>query len=67
MTIDFPLTARRDARAARRFFKESVKLHDTPERVYIDKSGANKAGLKLLNEEHQYWVSDMNISEFNPT
>ena len=53
MTIDFLLTARRDARAARRFFKKSVKLHGTPEMVNIDKSGANQAGLKLVNEEHQ--------------
>ena len=42
MTIDFLLTARGDARAARRFFKKSVKRHGIPEMVNIDKSGATK-------------------------
>lgn len=53
MSVDFLLTAKRDAQAALRFFKKSVKLHGTPELVNIDKSGANKAGLNLLNEEQE--------------
>jgi len=40
---DFLLTARRDEAAARRFFERATDLHDVPEKVTIDKSGANTA------------------------
>src|ERR1035438_6283296 len=45
-TVDFLLTAKRDRRAARRFFTRAVKNNRLPEIVNIDKSGANKAGIK---------------------
>jgi transposase-like protein len=40
-TVDFLLTAKRDEAAARRFFERAIDLHDVPEKVTIDKSGAN--------------------------
>ena len=40
-TVDFLLTARRDEAAARRFFEQAINLHDVPEKITIDKSGAN--------------------------
>ena len=43
-TVDFLLTARRDEAAARRFFEQAINLHDVPEKITIDKSGANTAG-----------------------
>ena len=48
-TLDFMLSERRDAAAARRFFKRAVGTNGVPERIAIDKSGANLAGLQSLN------------------
>ena len=50
-TIDFLLTATRDRKAARRFFKKAIKRNGKPSLVNIDQSGANTAGLKLVNHE----------------
>jgi putative transposase len=50
-TVDFLLTARRDKKAALRFFKKAVGQHGLPEKVTIDKSGANTAALEALQEE----------------
>jgi putative transposase len=51
-TVDFLLTAKRDARAARRFFTRAVKNSRLLEIVNIDKSGANKAGIREYNAKH---------------
>jgi len=48
-TIDFLLTAKRDAAAALRFFRKAIRHHCEPEVVTIDKSGANTAALAELN------------------
>ena len=48
-TLDFMLSERRDTAAARRFFKRAVGTNGVPERIAIDKSGANLAGLQSLN------------------
>lgn len=48
-TVDFLLTARRDAAAALRFFRKAIRHHGEPEVVTIDKSGANTAALATLN------------------
>lgn len=50
-TVDFLLTARRDEAAARRFFERAISLHDLPEKITIDKSGANTAAVKGLIED----------------
>ncbi len=47
-TVDFLLAARRDVAAARRFFKRAIDLHDVPEKITIDKSGANTAAVRGL-------------------
>ena len=47
-TVDFLLTARRDEAAARRFFAQAIDAHDAPEKVTIDKSGANTAAVQSL-------------------
>ena len=44
-TVDFLLTARRDKAAARRFLERAIGLHDVPQRITIDKSGANTAAI----------------------
>lgn len=48
-TLDFMLFAKRDKVAARRFFKRAISTNGTPDRVAIDKSGANLAGLQAVN------------------
>lgn len=48
-TFDFMLSERRDFAAARRFFKKAITANGVPERVVIDKSGANLAGLQAVN------------------
>jgi transposase-like protein len=48
-TIDFLLTAKRDAAAALRFFRKAIRHQGEPEVVTIDKSGANTAALTTLN------------------
>jgi len=50
-TVDFLLTARRDKKAALRFLKKATRQHGLPEKVTIDKSGANTAALEALQEE----------------
>ena len=50
-TIDFLLTAHRDKKAARRFLKKAIRQHGLPDKVTIDKSGANTAALDALQEE----------------
>ena len=48
-TIDFLLTAKRDAAAALRFFRKAIRQHGEPEVMTIDKSGANTAALATVN------------------
>jgi transposase-like protein len=47
-TVDFLLAAHRDVAAARRFFERAINLHDVPEKITIDKSGANTAAVRGL-------------------
>ena len=48
-TVDFLLTARRDKAAAVRFFEKAMKASGVPEKVTMDKSGANKAAMEEIN------------------
>jgi len=48
-TVDFLLTARRDKAAALRFFDKAMKASGAPEKVTLDKSGANKAAVDEIN------------------
>jgi len=48
-TVDFLLTAKRDKAAAMRFFDKAMQDHDVPEKVTMDKSGANKAAMDEIN------------------
>ena len=48
-TVDFLLTAKRDKAAALRFFEKAMKASGAPEKVTMDKSGANKAAMDDIN------------------
>ena len=50
-TIDFLLRAKRDASAAKAFFKKAIKHNGRPEKVTVDKSGSNKAALDYCNRD----------------
>ncbi len=49
-TVDFMFSAKRDRKAAWRFFKKAIGSSGLPHTVTIDKSGANNAALEQLNE-----------------
>jgi len=49
-TIDF-LCAHRDYAAARRFFERAIELHGVPEKITIDKSGANTAAIEGMRAD----------------
>jgi len=48
-TIDFLLSAKRNRKAALKFFKKAIRSNGSPHTVTIDKSGANNAALESLN------------------
>jgi transposase-like protein len=50
-TVDFLLTAKRDRAAARRFLEQAINLHDVPEKITIDKSGANTAAIESVKAD----------------
>ena len=62
-TVDFLLTAKRDKAATRRFFERVINLRGVPQKITIDKSGANtsaigsaKAGARvdILMRQYKY-------------
>ena len=48
-TVDFMLSEKRDEPAARQFFIKAIGSSGIPEKVTMDKSGSNKAGLNSVN------------------
>ena len=49
--FDFLLRANRDHAAARSFFERAIGLHGVPEKITIDKSGANTAAILSLKDD----------------
>jgi transposase-like protein len=50
-TVDFLLTAKRDVAAARRFLERAIDLSGLPDKITIDKSGANTAALQSIQTD----------------
>ncbi|MDM0110233.1 IS6 family transposase [Variovorax sp. J22R24] len=50
-TIDVLLRAKRDCAAARRFLERAIDLNGVPEKITIDKSGANTAAILSVNDD----------------
>jgi putative transposase len=49
--VDFLLTARRDLAAERCYLERAINLHGLLEKITIDKSGANTAGIRSVNDD----------------
>ena len=49
-TIDFHIRKKRDTQAAKSFFRKAIRENGKPEKINIDKSGANKAALDAINQ-----------------
>jgi putative transposase len=45
-TVDFLLTAKRDHKSTLRFLRKAFDLHGTPEKITINKRGANTAAIE---------------------
>ena len=48
-TIEFMLSKNRDESAAKAFFTQAIGSSGLPDKITIDKSGANKAGINAIN------------------
>ncbi len=64
-TIDFLLTAKRDKKAAMRFFVKAIKSNGAPEKVTMDKSGANKSAIEQIVEDKDIVVEVRQLKYFN--
>ncbi len=64
-TIDFLLTAKRDKAAAMRFFKKAIDSSDMPEKVTMDKSGANKAAIDQIIKDNDTSIVVRQIKYLN--
>jgi putative transposase len=64
-TVDFLLTAKRDAAATRRFFDKAMRHNEVPVTVTMDKSGANKAALDQLNVDRDIQIKVRQVKYLN--
>jgi putative transposase len=64
-TVDFLLTARRDRKAALRFLRKAIGRHGVPEKITIDKSGANTAAIVSYNAGHDTDIEIRQVKYLN--
>ena len=64
-TIDFLLTKKRDTKAAKRFLIKAIGSNGLPEKITIDKSGANKAAIEEYNNENGTSIEIRQIKYLN--
>ena len=62
-TVDCLLRAKRDHAAARAFFERAIDLHGVPEKITIDKSGANTAAIVSIQADSG-WPIEMRQSKY---
>jgi putative transposase len=64
-TVDFLLNAKRDRNAALRFLRKAIKHNGAPEKITIDKSGANTAAIEGQNTEHKAGIEMRQVKYLN--
>jgi putative transposase len=64
-TVDFLLAAKRDRKAVLRFLRKAIKWNGTPEKITIDKSGANTAAVESHNAETEAAIEIRQIKYLN--
>ena len=64
-TVDFLLTVKRDCKAAPRFLRKAIRCNGTPEKITIDKSGANTAAIGSYNTDHKAGIEMRQIKYLN--
>lgn len=64
-TVDFLLRAKRDRPAATAFFKKALGANGDPEKVTMDRSGANKAAIDGINKERNTVIEVRQIKYLN--
>ncbi len=64
-TVDFLLTAKRDKAAAMRFFDKAIQANDVPEKVSMDKSGANKSAIDQIIQDRNISVAVRQVKYLN--
>ena len=64
-TVDFLLTAKRDRKAALRFLRKAIGQNGTPEKITIDKSGANTAAIESYNKDHKAGIEIRQVKYLN--
>ena len=64
-TVDFLLTAKRDRKAASRFLRKAIDQCGMPQKITIDKSGANTAAVESYNAEHDAGIELRQVKYLN--
>ena len=64
-TVDFLLTAKRDRKAALRFLRKAIGQNGMPEKITIDKSGANTAAIESYNTDHEAGIEIRQVKYLN--
>ena len=64
-TVDFLLTAKRDRKAALRFLRKAIDQCGVPQKITIDKSGANTAAIDDYNTDHETGI-ELRVAGLGP-
>jgi transposase-like protein len=64
-TVEFLLTARRNAKAALRYLRKAMKTSGRPQKITIDKSAASTAAIKTHNRESHSRVHMRRVKYLN--
>jgi transposase-like protein len=56
---------RRDRQAAQRFLRKAIRSHGVPEKIAIDKSGANTAAIESYNAEQAKAIERRQVKYLN--
>jgi putative transposase len=63
--VDFLLTTKRNRKATSRFLRKAIGRNGTPEKITIDKSGANTAAIECHNVEAEAGIEIRQIKYLN--